>query len=168
MLLPVTSAALFLSLAACVSAAKRLYLISGNEMRYRNIKKYCDDKGGWPAVIDKENLKEAIEKMRTERVDEVYVGKALGRRKLKHPKIVLGRDGRSGRLFGSSGKRPRHFLCQTDEKYYLRKSRKATARSESSSSDSSSTDSKRTTSRRPRGYKFKGPSGRTYEFANRR
>lgn len=167
MLLPITSAAIFLTLAACVDAAKRLYLISSKQMRQSELKNYCDEKGGWPAVIDKQNLKEAIVKMEAAGINEVYVGKVLGSRKLKHPKIVLGSKKGSGKLLKSSGKSKKHFLCQTSEKYHRRKSRKAAAKSESSSNESESSDSKHTRrSRRPRGYSFKFPSGRTYQFAN--
>lgn len=174
MLLSSAVVALVLSLATCASAAKRMYLVSSSKMRPSKVKSYCHSKGGWAAVIDKENLKEAIIKMNTSGVDEVYVGKRLGR-KLRSPKIVLGKDGRSGRLVKSSGKRELRALCQTSESYYRRKSRKGKSRrsaastesEESSDAKSSSSEEERHKSRRPRGYKFKGASGRTYEVSNR-
>lgn len=176
MLLSTTILALILSLATCVSAAKRrLYLISSKKMLPREVKRYCHSKGGWGAVIDKQNLEEALAKMDSEGVSEVHVGKRL-RRKLRNPMVRLtkaktsSRSGKrgayvlKGKLTRASKHHKQYALCQAEAPRSGRKSRRA---SSSSEEESSSSEEKTHKSRRPRAYKHKGPSGRTYEFSNR-
>jgi uncharacterized membrane protein YgcG len=115
---------------------QRAYLVSTEKMRHRDVAGYCKSHGGWPAVMDRQNLREARQVMAQKGVSEAYIGKRLGA-KDKILKVVIDKKGRIA-PHRSHGKRRIHALCQQEQKSDSYVSETSSSSSSSSSKTSSS------------------------------
>lgn len=109
--------------------SKRMYLLSSKPMKYDKIKKYCAKYNGWPAVMDKQNMREAYRHLQDEGVTEAHVGKRL-RKHYRRPKLVIKDDEPLVRDSKSKTKELR-ALCQREKR--SKKSKKSKSHGSKSS-----------------------------------
>ena len=134
------SAAMFALTAASktTNVVKRGYLVSDVELKHKHAVAFCKAKGGWPAVMDRENLREVVPILTDGNVTEAYIGKRLGSKK-RMLKIVF----KKGKAYvhKTAGRRKLPVLCQQEQTIKKTVAKKAYRGSKSKSSRGSKSKS---------------------------